>query len=246
MIKNTIKKILLLCALPILILSGCAIKPTTPACASHYATAIDNSLSGQANQFSGDLYDCQMRERMKTVATSALTGAAIGAALGAVAGKLTGLGAGVGAAIGAGVGGLGGAGYGLLAANRNDAADKVAISQKALGILQSENQNLANYIVQASTTIVDDDKKLADISKKLKHHKIKRAEAEQEAQKLNETKAVLQSSVANLKKRKEQATQSIPKDDEKFAAEMQRYNAQIGQLEQIAAQIPERRIEGGG
>ena len=240
------KNILFLCTLAILVLTGCASTPPSSACASHYAAAIDNSLRGQANQFSGDLYDCQMRERMKTIATSALTGAAVGAAIGAIVGAATGFGAGTGAAIGAGVGGVGGGIYGKMAADRNTAADQVAIYQQALGILQSENQNLTQYIAQASAAIEDDEKKLASLKQKFKRHQIKRVKAEQEAQKLNDTKAVLLNTVANLQKRKEQAAQSIPKDDQKFSAEMQKYNAQIAQLEQVASQIPERRIEGGG
>jgi hypothetical protein len=239
-------KAIFVCVLTVLVLTGCATNPSTnnPPCADHYAKAIDNSLSGQANQFAGDLYDCQTRERMKTIATSALMGAAVGAGLGAIIGAATGLGAKSGAAIGAGVGGLGGAGYGVLAANRNDAADKVSISDQAFAILQKENLSLANYIAQANQTIAEDEKKLVAIKSNLRQHKISRAKAEQAAQKLNETKSVLLGAVANLKKRRDQAAQSIPKDNPQFGAEMKHYDEQIAQLERIAVQTPERRIEG--
>lgn len=240
------KKSLIFYILTILTLAGCAPTVRTPPCANHYAAAIDSSLRGQSNQFSGDLYDCQMRERMKTITTSTLTGLTLGAGIGAITAELTRNDPVLGGVIGGAAGAAGGWVYGKFAADRDDAADQVAIAEQAFGILQRENQNLANYIAQARDSIEKDNKKLKAIKKQLRRHKISRKKAESEIQKLNETKVVLQSAVVNLKKRREQAAQSIPKNNQQFTAEMQRYDAQIGELEQIAAQIPERTIKGRG
>jgi len=235
--------------LAVVLITGCATNPssTTSTCVDHSSSLpVDASLQGQSNQFSGDLFDCKMTARLKTIGTDALIGAGIGAGIGAVIGHFTGLGAGKGAAIGTGIGGLGGAGYGYLEANRNESAEEVNVAKQALAVLQQENQNLANYIAQADRAVVADNKRFKEIQQKLKKRKIKRAKAMQEVEKMNEDRSVLQATLTRLKKRKENATKALPKNNPNLTAEMEKYQNQINTLEKIVAQIPERNLSAAG
>ncbi len=232
----------------VILLSGCAAHRTssTSSCVNPASLLVDTSLQGQSNQFSGDLYDCQMTARLKTIGTDALVGAGVGAALGAIIGKATGFGAGYGAAIGAAGGGLVGAGYGTLEADRNQSADTVIAAKQALAMLQQENQRLATFISQANSTAIADNERFAQIQKKLKKRKIKLAIAMQEVEKMNEERNVLQTTLSNLKKRKANIAQSMPKNDPNFTAELQKYQNQINTLEIIVAQIPQRNLSAAG
>ena len=237
--------------LTIALLSGCAAHQVSPSssassCINSASLPVDASLQGQSNQFSGDLYDCKMTARLKTIGTDALIGAGVGALSGGIIGEATGFGAGNGAAIGGAVGGLAGAGYGTLEADRNEHADEVTVAKQALEILEKENQRLATFINQANSTVIADNEKFAEIQKKLKKRKITKAIAMQEVEKMNAERNVLQATLVNLKKRKANVAQSSLKNNPDFKVELQKYQNQIDALEIIVAQIPQRNLSAAG
>lgn len=237
--------------LTIALLSGCAAHQVSPSssassCINSASLPVDASLQGQSNQFSGDLYDCKMTARLKTIGTDTLIGAGVGALAGAIIGKATGFGAGYGAAIGGAAGGLAGAGYGTLEADRNEHADEVTVAKQALEILEKENQRLATFINQANSTVIADNEKFAEIQKKLKKRKITKAIAMQEVEKMNAERNVLQATLVNLKKRKANVAQSSLKNNPDFKVELQKYQNQINALEIIVAQIPQRNLSAAG
>lgn len=236
----------------VVLLSGCAAHHTSSTssaspCVDHFASLpVDASLQGQSNQFSGDLYDCKMTARLKTIGTDTVIGAGVGAVAGAIIGKVTGFGAGYGAAIGAAGGGLLGAGYGKLEADRNESADEVIAAKQALAMLQQDNQRLASFINQANSSVIADNQRFAEIQKKLKKRKINKAIAMQEVEKMNAERNMLQRTLSDLKKRNANVAQSVPKNDPNFTAEMQKYQNQINTLETIVAQIPQRNLSAAG
>ena len=244
----------------VILLSGCVTNPTllqstasnstsasTSNCINHSTPLpVDSTLQGQSNQFSGDLFDCKMTARLKIIGTDALIGAVGGASIGALVGKLSGFDPGLGAAIGAAGGGLLGASYGQLEVNRNESAEKLEITNQAIAALKNENQNLANYISQADSTVVANNKRFEDIKKELRKRKIKRIKAQQEVEKMNADKAVIQATLTRLIKRKEDAAKALPKNDPNLTAEMEKYQNQISDLKKIIEKTPEFNISSGG
>lgn len=230
--------------------SGCATRPhpsvsSTPdsACINHAVSLpVDDTLQGQSNQFSGDLFDCRLAARLKTIGTDAAIGAGIGALAGAVGCKIAGANPLLCGLAGGAVGAAAGAAYGKLEADRNESAEEIEITNQALAVLQQEKQNIAKYITQVESTNAANNERLEELKKQLKKMKAKaktKAKAKQEIDKLNKEIAaqskVVQTTLTNLKRRKEEAIKTLPKNNNpEIAAKIKEYQDQIDLVEKLA------------
>lgn len=191
----------------------------------------------------------RLRQQADAYNETVIEGAIVGALVGALAGALIG-GDARGAAIGAGAGAAlgGGAGAYLGQKQRQYSNDEQRLESITADV-QADNERTANILASARKVISADKEKIKRIDQQLASGQIDLAQARNQMKTVDDNKAYLETTIANLKTKREQwwqvANQSRGQGNPKQVAEMEteikEMERQIAALESELDSLVERR-----